>query len=420
MRTSRAAPAATLALVAGLGGLTLAACGPSSTPTAAPATAVPEATATATLTATPTVTPTVPTPTPTFTPTPPPEAFVPVLPSIDAAMKARLREVLRLGQERGMRPNVFAKVGDSITVSGFFLTDFGCGGGDLGAFAELRAVVDYFRAEPLPPWPSLARCAEHNSFTRRSIASGIGWTAVQVFVPFVSPEDRRATAEASGAPSGTLGVDIPSPTGEAPPGGGPDGGAETGDGTTDGQSGDAAAPDAAPDAEATPTATPTPDCPPPDDAPLRCELRLTRPGVALVMFGTNEAANRLPPAQFQANVDRIAGELMAAGVIPVLSTIPHRTDRESANARVSAYNVAVMDVAAARGVPLVNVWRALQGPDMARRGMEADGIHPNAVGYGAALTDRGLRYGHNQRNLAVLQTLDKLRRIVIDDGAPDG
>lgn len=368
----------------------------------APVTRVPSATPT--VTATPTMTPTVPTATPTFTPTPPPEAFVPIVPSIDNAMKARLRDVLTLGQSRGLRPNVVAKVGDSITVSGFFLSDFGCGLANLGEHGDLAAVVGYFGAEPLPPWPNLARCEIHNSLTRRSLASGIGWTAIQVFVPFLSEEDRRATAEAAGTLSGTVAAGT---IGETPAAGAISGTLAAGDPAA------TALPDAAP------TPLPTPDCPPPDNTPLRCELRLIRPGVALVMFGTNEVANRLPPAQFKANIDRIAGDLLAEGVIPVLSTIPHRPFHFRANARLSPYNVAVMDVAAERQIPLVNFWRTLQGPDMVRGGMEPDGIHPNAAGYGGALTERGLRYGQNQRNLAVLQTLDKLKRIVIEDGAAD-
>ena len=61
---------------------------------------------------------------------------------------------------------------------------------------------------------------------------------------------------------------------------------------------------------------------------------------------------------------------------------------------------------------------ALKG--MVRGGMEPDGIHMSALGYGAALTEGGLRYGQNRRNLGVLRALAKLRAVVFDDGPPDG
>jgi hypothetical protein len=35
------------------------------------------------------------------------------------------------------------------------------------------------------------------------------------------------------------------------------------------------------------------------------------------------------------------------------------------------------------------------------------------------LTEQALRYGYNQRNLITLQTLAKLKAIVIEDGVPD-
>jgi hypothetical protein len=53
--------------------------------------------------------------------------------------------------------------------------------------------------------------------------------------------------------------------------------------------------------------------------------------------------------------------------------------------------------------------------------MDGDGIHPNVYNGadGAVLTSTGLRYGYNQRNLQTLQILEKLKRIVADNGAAD-
>jgi len=418
----------------------------------------PTATATASPLPSPTPSPT-PSPLPTATPTPPPEASVPLFSPIDAAMKARLRAVHEVGLARGLRPNVFMKVGDSITVSGFFLTEFGCGGGNLGAHGDLAGVIAYFREAALPERWNWARCDTQNSFTRRSVAAGIGWSAIQVLVPFKTVEGGEATAAAIAAQATSAALGTPMAPGDGGPnpnvpppdaGSSPDvppaeGGpnpdvapAEGGPNPDVPPAEGGPSPDAPPSAEgstpgapppdgaaATPTARPTeappPECQaPPDNTPLRCELRLTQAGVALVMFGTNDLQAGIPPGQFAATMGRIVTELTDAGVIPILSTIPPRTDRQRANARVSAYNMAIVGVAEEHGVPLVNYWRMLYDAETVHRGMEWDGIHPNAAGYGGSLTDAGLRYGQNQRNLGVLTMLERVKRVVIEDGAPDG
>lgn len=298
----------------------------------------------------PTEAPTASPATPAEPPTPPAEAAIPIVPSVDAAAKARLREVHGRGLELGAQPGVFAKVGDSITVSTFFLADVGCGHERLADHVDLAATIEFFRAAPLPGDGAAGRCAAVNSFTRASRAAGRGWIAVQLLSPMDSPD---------------------------------------------------------------------PECPPPDDTPLRCELRRIRPAIALVMIGTNDVHQGVALRSYRASLATVTAELLERGVIPVLSTLPHRTDSWSANARIGDYNAVVREVAAEAGVPLWNYWRALQGPDMVRRGMEPDGIHPNANAHGVNLSANGLRYGYNQRNLGALMVLDKLRRIVLEDGAPD-
>jgi len=296
-----------------------------------------------------TVAPTEP-PSPSVPPTPPVEAGLPAVPVVDQVMKARLREIHARGLERGMRPDVFAKIGDSITVSTYFLTPFGCPGHTLGDHANLAETIAYFQTVELQGAGAANGCDAANAFTRASLAAGRGWIAVQVLSPMPAPPA---------------------------------------------------------------------DCPPPDDTPLRCELRQIRPSIALVMLGTNDLHQRVGVRGYRASLATIASELESAGVIPVLSTIPHRLDSQAANARVGDYNAAVRSVAEEAGLPLWNYWRALDGSDMARGGMEPDGVHPNAYAHGGSLTERGLRYGHNQRNLTALQLLDKLRRIVIEDGTPE-
>lgn len=355
-------------------------------------------------TAPPTETPTpADTATPTPSPTPPPEAFWPVLPPIDGAMKQRLRAVYDLGQARGTRAGVFIKVGDSISASGAFLTDLGCGLGRLGDHADLQGTIDHFAATELPAGNSSARCGRGNSFTRRGLAAVVGWSAVHVLRPMVAPkaDPLNGGADVAQAITGTEGTGA-----VVPP---PDASSLQ---ATEVVSGTAAI--------AEPTAGPPPECVAPDDTPLRCEILVTRPAVALVMYGTNDLEAGVDLASFRHNMDMIVGQLLDAGVIPVLSTIPPRPRQRRANARVSGFNQVVKAVADERGVPLWNYWAQLAGPDVINHGISGDGVHPSALRYGGDFSPQGLRYGYNQRSLGALQMLDKVLRVVIQDGPAEG
>ncbi len=93
------------------------------------------------------------------------------------------RRIFALGQTMGNRPDVFAKVGDSITVSTHFLYAIGEGNYRLGDYSTLQPAIDYFMAGPM------------NSFTRDSEAAGVGWTAAQVLKPLSSRSGRCAAGE---------------------------------------------------------------------------------------------------------------------------------------------------------------------------------------------------------------------------------
>lgn len=91
------------------------------------------------------------------------------VPAFDAATLARVRELRALGASRGMRADVFAKIGDSITESGSFLSDIGHGWYDLGGYRALEPTVAYFRRTTLADGS--------NSFTRPSSCAMGGWVA---------------------------------------------------------------------------------------------------------------------------------------------------------------------------------------------------------------------------------------------------
>jgi hypothetical protein len=297
----------------------------------------------------PTVEPPTATPEPTAAPAFPDQP--PVVPRIDQALKDRLRAVFQAGVEAGRRPQVFAKIGDSITASRYFLEALGCGYVQLGDYADLAPTIDYFRQVEISAGGAQVRCGAGNSFTRRGVSARIAWT----------------TGNALAAMKKEL-----------------------------------------------------PECPAPDNIPLRCELTSLSPSLALVMYGTNDVDGKNPERFYKA-LTAIVGNALDLKVIPVLSTIPPRLDRRAAPGSVERYNAVVAQVANEQQVPLMNYWLALESGDTVNKGLNRDGIHPNAyrLFQPGVFTAEGLRYGYNVRNLVTLQALDKLRRVVIEDGAPD-
>jgi hypothetical protein len=81
------------------------------------------------------------------------------------------REIYLAGQARGQRANVFAKVGDSITVSPQFLTPIGYGLFNLRDYGYLAEVVHFYGSG----W---ARTG--NAFANTSLAAKGGWSTFSV------------------------------------------------------------------------------------------------------------------------------------------------------------------------------------------------------------------------------------------------
>lgn len=91
----------------------------------------------------------------------------------------RARQIFIDGQSKGNRPNVFAKIGDSITASANFLYPIGNGQINYGAYGYLSTTVAYF---------SSATARTSNSFANDSIAAQSGWTTIQMLSPgYASP-----------------------------------------------------------------------------------------------------------------------------------------------------------------------------------------------------------------------------------------
>jgi hypothetical protein len=145
------------------------------------------------------------------------------------------------------------------------------------------------------------------------------------------------------------------------------------------------------------------------------------PRYAVVMYGTNDIQLRNLPA-YADNLLTLADELIAAGVVPALTTVMPRDDDPDADRLVPRYNAVVRAVAQARQVPLIDFHRELLPlPD---HGLGADDLHPSVYRVGGAaracvFTPEGLRYGYNLRNLITLQTLARARAAVEAGAASD-
>lgn len=244
---------------------------------------------------------------------------------------SKMRYIFSVGQLRGNHPDVFSKVGDSITVSPNFLQPIGWGAYDLGDYAHLQPIVDYY----LTTVP-----AAGNAFAHRSLAAGVGWAAWGALDPSLADETACFAGE----------------------------------------------------------------------MPLRCEYRLMKPSVALIMYGTNDLHYRTP-AQFRADLERIITISIESGVIPVLSTIPPQPDAAST---VMQFNDIVRELAADESLPLWDYHAALSPlPD---EGLAWDRLHPSSptddYQQSAIFTPRHLRYGYVVRNLTALMMLNAVYHAV--------
>jgi hypothetical protein len=106
----------------------------------------------------------------------PPTSLTDAVGRIDAPMKAQLAHIWQVGQLLGRRPAVLARVGDSITASGSFLSDIGDGRAELGSHTELAAIIRYYRAVTVDRDGGRA----HNSLNRKSLAARAGWTGADI------------------------------------------------------------------------------------------------------------------------------------------------------------------------------------------------------------------------------------------------
>ncbi len=159
-------------------------------------------------------------------------------------------------------------------------------------------------------------------------------------------------------------------------------------------------------------------------SPLEKEIDAISPRFGTVMFGTNDIGDGTGNVfNFGRNMFSIADQMIAKGVVPILSSIPPRDDATQPNAapRVPSFNAVIRGLAQARQVPFVDLNRGLL--PIPSHGIGSDGLHLNVYSSGGAkgcvLTPAALQFGHNVRNALLLESLDRSLQAVQGQTAPD-
>jgi hypothetical protein len=115
------------------------------------------------------------------------------------------------------------------------------------------------------------------------------------------------------------------------------------------------------------------------ETPLACDVRVTQPFAALVMFGANDI-NVLTLEGYEIAMRDIIEYLLAENVIPILSTFSVREDvGDMRYATAIRFNGVLVRLAEEYQIPLVNFWReTLTLPD---RGILSDNAHLKLTGF---------------------------------------
>lgn len=158
-------------------------------------------------------------------------------------------------------------------------------------------------------------------------------------------------------------------------------------------------------------------------SPMAQEISAINPRFALVSYGTNDmqqgATHLSALFPFYDNYTALLDELMGQGIIPIVTGLPPRGDNATATDWAHTYNDVSRAIAEARQVPYIDLLQATE--DLPSMGLVGDGLHGNAAPDGACVfTDGGLDYGFNMRNYLTIDTLDRVRRVVLESqDAPD-
>ena len=149
------------------------------------------------------------------------------------------------------------------------------------------------------------------------------------------------------------------------------------------------------------------------DTNLACAYNNARPSVALILLGTGDQHSW---QGFEERYRQIVQYTIQRGIIPVLITKADDLECRDNNAPCGFINSKIATIASQYQVPLLNLRQIVER--LPNGGCNGDGFHYNfpAGERSAWFTPDYLQYGYTQRNLTALQTLDVIRRKVIQPG----
>jgi hypothetical protein len=145
------------------------------------------------------------------------------------------------------------------------------------------------------------------------------------------------------------------------------------------------------------------------ETPLSCEVRTMQPSIALIMFGTNDVFY-LDEASFDFFLRSIVVETIRDGILPIMSTFPHRPEFPDKSV---LYNQIVVQIAQDYDVPLINLWLALDPlPNQGIDQEETTHMSTPASGEVCYFIGPNLEAWFTVRNLVTLETLDVVMKAV--------
>ena len=141
----------------------------------------------------------------------------------------------------------------------------------------------------------------------------------------------------------------------------------------------------------------------PNESPLDCELRLWRPSIVIVSMET--WWSQKPEEEYEKYMRRVLDRIIESGAVPIIATKADNLEGDH------SINKTIARLAYEYDIPLWNFWAAVQPlPD---RGLSDDGFH---LTFARNFFDdpKRMQNAWPWRNLTALQTLDLVRRELID------
>lgn len=294
---------------------------------------------------------------------------------MEGRWRQRFRADVTRALGKGMRPGVFAKVGDSNLIAYNAFYGLGAGTPVWSGHDELEPVMRRYRETELPPGPDLdplhsppaADRRPWNSFTRCSGSAMLGIIAEHL----VTPPERME--------------ELPHWWRCDP----------------DRREGESA---------------------------LETEIRLTRPLWCFIQVGSNGISYGRSPESTADGVADLVRRVRRLGSVPVVFTLPPQLNHVAVPGRwefALETNRLICATAVRERTALFNQWLAMVTGDLVNHGLVEfdgeifDGLHletvggfksPQAVRRAVEFTPESLRYGANLRNLLVLRLLRDLDR----------